>query len=157
MTNSCDEDFNMRNNKQLGKVGQEAVRYIEQLVLVFIAIATVYATFHEIYKMWDTAIVGVADLLLLFLYLEVLSMVKHYLGSGKLAVRYPLYIGMVALARYMILEVKTLSPEHILAVSAAVLVMALAVLAVRYGHVRYPYVEDGDNPNTPITSINLKL
>lgn len=147
----------MRNNKQLGKVGQEAVRYIEQLVLVFIAIATVYATFHEIYKMWDTAIVGVADLLLLFLYLEVLSMVKHYLGSGKLAVRYPLYIGMVALARYMILEVKTLSPEHILAVSAAVLVMALAVLAVRYGHVRYPYVEDGDNPNTPITSINLKL
>ncbi len=147
----------MRNNKQLGAVGQEAVRYIEQLVLVFIAIATVYATFHEIYKMWDTAIVGVADLLLLFLYLEVLSMVKHYLGSGKLAVRYPLYIGMVALARYMILEVKTLSPEHILAVSAAVLVMALAVLAVRYGHVRYPYVEDGDNPNTPITSINLKL
>ncbi|MDZ4142343.1 MAG: phosphate-starvation-inducible PsiE family protein [Methylotenera sp.] len=147
----------MRNNKQLGEVGQEAVRYIEQLVLVFIAIATVYATFHEIYKMWDTAIVGVADLLLLFLYLEVLSMVKHYLGSGKLAVRYPLYIGMVALARYMILEVKTLSPEHILAVSAAVLVMALAVLAVRYGHVRYPYVEDGDNPNTPITSINLKL
>ncbi len=147
----------MRNNKQLGEVGQEAVRYIEQLVLVFIAIATVYATFHEIYKMWDTAIVGVADLLLLFLYLEVLSMVKHYLGSGKLAVRYPLYIGMVALARYMILEVKTLSPEHILAVSAAVLVMALAVLAIRYGHVRYPYVEDGDNPNTPITSINLKL
>lgn len=147
----------MRNNRQLGKIGQEAVRYIEQLVLVFIAIATVYATFHEIYKMWDIAIVSVGDLLLLFLYLEVLSMVKHYLGSGKLAVRYPLYIGIVALARYMILEVKTLSPEHILAVSAAVLVMALAVLAVRYGHVRYPYVEDGDNPNTPITSINLKL
>ena len=75
---------------------------------------------------------------------------RHYLGSGKLAVRYPLYIGMVALARYMVLEVKTLSAEQILAVSGAVLVMALAVLAVRYGHVRYPYTEDGDNPNTPI-------
>ncbi|MGB2832660.1 MAG: phosphate-starvation-inducible PsiE family protein [Methylotenera sp.] len=140
----------MKNTNPLGKVGQDAVRYIEQLVLVFIAIATVYATFHEIYKMWDTAIVSVGDLLLLFLYLEVLSMVKHYLGSGKLAVRYPLYIGMVALARYMVLEVKTLSAEQILAVSGAVLVMALAVLAVRYGHVRYPYTEDGDNPNTPI-------
>lgn len=134
----------------IGKAGQEAVRYIEMLVLVFIAIATVYATFHEIFKMWVTNVVGVGDLLLLFLYLEVLSMVKHYLGSGKLAVRYPLYIGMVALARYMILEVKTLSPEHILAISGAVLVMALAVLAVRFGHVRYPYTEDGDNPNSPI-------
>jgi len=140
----------MKNTNPLGKAGQDAVRYIEQLVLVFIAIATVYATFHEIYKMWDTAIVGVGDLLLLFLYLEVLSMVKHYLGSGKLAVRYPLYIGMVALARYIVLEVKILSAEQILAVSGAVLVMALAVLAVRYGHVRYPYTEDGDNPNIPI-------
>lgn len=134
----------------IGKAGQEVVRHVEMLVLVFIAIATVYATFHEIYKMWATNVVGVGDLLLLFLYLEVLSMVKHYMGSGKLAVRYPLYIGIVALARYMVLEVKTLTPEHILAVSSAVLVMALAVLVVRFGHVRFPYTEDGDNPNVPI-------
>ncbi len=139
-----------KNSNALGKAGQEVVKHVEMLVLVFIAIATVYATFHEIYKMWATAVVSVGDLLLLFLYLEVLSMVKHYLGAGKLAVRYPLYIGMVALARYMVLEVKHLSPEHILAVSGAVLVMALAVLAVRFGHVRYPYTEDGDNPNSPI-------
>ena len=140
----------MKNITPLGIAAQRAVRYVEQIVLIFIAIATAYASLHEIYKMWSTTIVGVGDLLLLFLYLEVLSMVKHYLGSGKLAVRYPLYIGMVALARYMVLEVKTLSPEHILAVSGAVLVMALAVLAVRFGHVRYPYTEDGDNPNVPI-------
>ncbi len=142
------QNFPPKNS--FGKAGQEVVRHIEMLVLVFIAISTVYATFHEIYKMWVTGVVGVGDLLLLFLYLEVLSMVKHYLGSGKLAVRYPLYIGMVAMARYIVLEVKTLSAEQILAVSGAVLVMALAVLVVRFGHVRYPYTEDGDNPNVPI-------
>lgn len=141
---------NIPPKNPIGKAGQEVVRYIEMLVLVFIAMSTVYATFHELYKMWTTNVVGVGDLLLLFLYLEVLSMVKHYLGAGKLAVRYPLYIGMVALARYMVLEVKTLSAEQILAVSGAVLVMALAVLVVRFGHVRYPYTEDGDNPNSPI-------
>jgi protein PsiE len=134
-----------RNNNPIGKAGQEVVKHVEMLVLVFIAIATVYATFHEIYKMWTNAEVSVGDLLLLFLYLEVLSMVKHYLGSGKLPVRYPLYIGIVALARYLVLEVKVLTPEHILAVSVAVLIMALAVLTVRYGHVRYPYSEDGDS------------
>jgi protein PsiE len=133
----------------LGKAGQEIIRYVEMFVLVFIAIATAYAAFHEIYKMWLLAVVNVGDLLLLFLYLEVLSMVKHYLGSGKLAVRYPLYIGMVALARYMVLDVKSLSAEHILAVAGAVLIMALAVLVVRFGHVRFPYTEDGDNPNSP--------
>lgn len=142
---------NIPPKNPIGKAGQEVVRHIEMLVLVFIAIATVYATFHEIYKMWATNVVGVGDLLLLFLYLEVLSMVKHYLGSGKLAVRYPLYIGIVAMARYIVLEVKVLSAEQILAVSGAVLVMALAVLVVRFGHVRYPYTEDGDNPNVPIT------
>lgn len=138
----------MQNTPQknpIGKAGQEVVRHIEMLVLVFIAMATVYATFHEIYKMWATEVVGVGDLLLLFLYLEVLSMVKQYLGSGKLPVRYPLYIGIVALARYLVLEVKTLAPEHILAVSTAVLIVALAVLVVRFGHVRFPYTEDNDS------------
>lgn len=139
----------MKTSSQIGKAGQEAIKYVEQLVLVVIGMATVYATFDEIYKMWVTSKVGVGDLLLLFLYLEVLSMVKQYLGSGKLPVRYPLYIGIVALARYLVLEVKTLTPEHILAVATAVLIIALAVLAVRFGHVRFPYTEDGDNPNIP--------
>ena len=40
----------MKTSSQLGKAGQEAIKYIEQLVLVFIGMATVYATFDEIYK-----------------------------------------------------------------------------------------------------------
>jgi len=130
---------------KLGKIGYTSMVYIEQFVLVFIAIATVYATFHEIYRMWVAEIVTVGDLLLLFLYLEVLSMVKHYLVSGKLPVRYPLYIGIVALARYIVLDIKELDAYRILAVATAVLIMALAVLAVRYGHVRYPYTDSGDS------------
>lgn len=123
-------------------IGQLGVQYVEQFLLVFIAIATVYATYHEIYTMYLAAVVTVADLLLLFLYLEVLSMVKLYIGSGRLPVRYPLYIGIVALARYMVLEIKELDAYRMMAVAASVLIMALAVLVVRFGHVRYPY-EDG--------------
>lgn len=134
----------MKHGNRISDLGQKSIQYVELLLLVIIAISTAYATFHEIYKMWLTSVVTVADLLLLFLYLEVLSMVKHYIGSGKLPVRYPLYIGIVALARYMVLEIKSLSPEHILAVSAAVLIMAVAVLVVRFGHVRFPY-EDGND------------
>jgi protein PsiE len=66
-------------------------------------------------------------------------MVSLYYGSGKLPVRFPLYIGMVALARYLILDMKGMDGLRILAVTAAVLMLALAVLAIRYGHIRFPY------------------
>lgn len=135
----------MRPINKFSIVGQLGVQYVEQFLLVFIAIATVYATYHEIYTMYLAGVVTVADLLLLFLYLEVLSMVKHYIGSGKLPVRYPLYIGIVALARYMVLEIKELDAYRMMAVAASVLIMALAVLVVRFGHVRFPYEDGADS------------
>jgi protein PsiE len=84
-------------------------------------------------------VVTLGDLLLMFLYLEVLSMVSHYFSSGRMPVRYPLYIGMVALARYLILEMKEMDGPRILMITAAILVLAFAVLVVRYGHLRFPY------------------
>ncbi len=82
----------------------------------------------------------------MFLYLEVLTMVGLYYNSGKLPVRFPLYIAMVALARYLILDIKELDVWRMLAVSGSVLLISLAVLVIRYGHVRFPYSEDAVRP-----------
>ena len=112
---------------------------VEHIGLLVIAIATVIAMASEVHQMWAMQRVTLADLLLLFIYLEVLTMVSLYYGSGKLPVRFPLYIGMVALARYLILDMKDMDGLRILAVTAAVLMLALAVLAIRYGHIRFPY------------------
>jgi len=46
---------------------------------------------------------------------------------------------MVALARYLVLDLKELTEWRMLAVAAAILLLTLAVLAIRYGHVRFPY------------------
>ena len=124
---------------------------IENIGLIIIGIATVVAGYHEVTLMVDNGKVTLADLLLMFLYLEVLTMVGLYYNSGKLPVRFPLYIAMVALARYLILDIKELDVWRMLAVSGSVLLIALAVLVIRYGHVRYPYAEDagrsgGDQP-----------
>jgi protein PsiE len=126
------------------QMGQQGLNIFEKLVLLFIALATLAATGHEIIRMWQSAAVSVGDLLLLFLYLEVMSMLKHYLGSGKLPVRYPLYIGIVALARYMVLDIKDLDAWQIFAVSGAIFILAMSVLVVRYGHVRFPYSDGSD-------------
>jgi protein PsiE len=117
---------------------------VEHLGLLVIAIATVFAMASEVMIMVNAAQVTLADLLLLFLYLEVLAMVGLYYGSGKLPVRFPLYIGMVALARYLILDMKAMDDWRMLAVSGSILMLTLAVLLIRFGHVRYPYL--GEEP-----------
>jgi protein PsiE len=112
---------------------------LETVGLLVIAVATAVAAAHEVVLMVELGRVTLADLLLLFIYLEVFTMVGVYLESGQLPVRLPLYIGIVALARYLILDMKEMDAWRMLAVSAAVLLLALAVLVIRYGHVRYPY------------------
>ena len=114
---------------------------IEFVGLTVITIATVIAGYIEVSHMVNVGLVTLADLLLMFLYLEILAMVGMYFESGKLPVRFPIYIAIVALARYLVLDIKNLDMWHMLGVAAAILLLTLAVLALRYGHVRYSYGE----------------
>lgn len=125
--------------------GHKVIVWVEVAGLLIIAIATVVAIGFELTSMFRMAVVNLADLLLLFIYLEVLAMVAIYLDSGKLPVRIPLYIAIVALARYMILDMKNLDTWRLLGVAGAALVIALTILVIRYGHSKFPY-DEKDNP-----------
>ncbi len=94
--------------------------------------------------MWVQQNVMLTDLLLLFIYVETVTMVKVYWESGKLPVRMPLYIAIVAIARYLIIDVKDMDAPRIIAIAASILIIALAVLVVRWGHVRFPYPASSD-------------
>ena len=123
-----------------------ALEWVEFFGLAVVAIATALAMWDEIALMWHNGRVTLTDLLLMFLFLEVLTMIAQYFKSGQLPVRFPLYIGMVALARYLILDLKELNELRMLAIAGAILLLAIGVLVIRYGHVRYPYNEDRDTP-----------
>ena len=112
---------------------------VEHGGLICIAIATVIAGVTEVFAMVQAAKVTLTDLLLLFLYLEVLAMVTIYFETGQLPVRFPLYIAIIALARYLILDLKEMNNWRILFVAAAILVIAAAVLVIRFGHFKFPY------------------
>lgn len=118
---------------------------VEYIGLLIIALATSVAIYQEAMVMVEARKVGLADLLLMFLYLEVLAMIGQYFKSGQLPVRFPLYIAMVALARYVILDQKDMSEWRMLAVSGSILLLTIAVLVIRYGHVKFPYREDREN------------
>jgi protein PsiE len=125
--------------KSISSIGHVALTWVTDIGLLIIGISTIIAVGIEVMVMIDARTVTLADLLLLFIYLEVISMVAIYLDSGKLPVRMPLYIAIVALARYLILDMKGLETWRIIGVAAAALVLAFAVLVIRFGHTRFPY------------------
>jgi len=131
----------MKPNK-FSKLTQQSLTLVGQTVLIVIAVSTIFAVLQEIAHIWEAGSIAVGDLLMLFLYLEVMSMLNHYLGSGNLPVRYPLYIGIIALARFLVLDIKDIDAFKIFALSGSILLIAIAILIVRYGHVRFPYTED---------------
>lgn len=129
----------MPERKTISRAGRRAVSIVEDAGLLVILFATVVAALQEVAQMVAARSVGLADLLLMFIYLEVVAMVAAYWQSGQLPVRMPLYIGMVALARYLILDMKSMDEWRMLAVSGAILLLGVAVLVIRFGHVRFPY------------------
>ncbi|MEG3619134.1 phosphate-starvation-inducible PsiE family protein [Magnetovibrio sp. PR-2] len=121
------------------KAAASAIHIAEKIGLFLIAIATIIAIGQEVEVMISIKTVRLADLLLLFIYLEVLTMVSSYLKSGAMPIRMPLYIAMVALARYIVLDVKGMENWELIAVTSGILIISLAVLVHRFGHVTYPY------------------
>ena len=120
------------------------IQLIEWAGLFLITLGVIAAIFQEILHVMDKGKVELHDILLLFIYLEVMSMVALYLTSGKLPVRYPIYIAIVAIARYVILDLKELSSVDVIWLAIAMLILTLSALVLRYGHAAFPYSEKVD-------------
>jgi protein PsiE len=136
-------NINSESFDRIRKMLTNGLDIVEYAGLLVIAFATTIAMYGEVILMVAARAVHLSDLLMMFLYLEVLAMIGEYFKSGQLPVRFPLYIAMVALARYLILDLKEMTEWRMLAVAAAIFLLTVAVLIVRYGHVRFPYREDG--------------
>ncbi|CAG9274961.1 phosphate-starvation-inducible protein PsiE [Paraburkholderia unamae] len=117
---------------------ERAMELAELFGLFIIGIGTVAAMGVLIWHMVNSDGVTLTDLLLMFLYLEIFAMVGQYLKAGQLPVRFPLYIAMVSIARDLILRAGANTELHLLASAAAIVLIALGVLIIRYGQARFP-------------------
>ncbi len=111
---------------------ENIVKQIQLLALVIILGATVIAFGIEIYQMIEVQKVTLADLLLLFLYLEVLAMVRVFWESQSIQITLPLFIAITALARFIILQGKSINPEVLLYEAGAIVLIAIAILVLRF-------------------------
>lgn len=110
----------------------KVIESAEKALLILIALATLYATGEELLVLFLNRHVELADLLLLFIYTEVLGMVAVFYRSKKIPITLPLFIAMTALSRLIILQGKELQPENLLYEAGAILLIALACLIIRY-------------------------
>ena len=111
------------------------VGFIEKAVIFVILASTITAIIFEILKMIDDRYVELADLLLLFIYVEVIGMVRVYYVSNRVRMTYPLFISITALSRLIILQGKDSNPELLLYEAGAIVLVALAVIILRLRYV----------------------
>ncbi len=125
-------------------LGNLLVDLFHYAALFAIGAVTVWATLAEFVRLMEIGHVSVGDLLLLFIYLEVGAMVGIYFRTSRMPVRFLVYVAITALTRLLIGEVGKLEAgeggdaQQLMWIAGAALVLAVALLLLRYGSSRFP-------------------
>jgi phosphate starvation-inducible membrane PsiE len=126
--------------ESLGNLLMEVFHY---LALFAIGAVTAWAAVMAFLGMLEKGQIDIDDILLLFIYLELAAMVGIYFKTNHMPIRFMIYVAITALTRLMISDI---SHNHtpgwgVVMVSAAILLLALAILVVRYASSRFPSVQ----------------
>jgi len=115
----------------------KTIRNIQLTAVLVVLISTVIAFFLEIKEMYVNQNITLADLLLMFIYIEVIGLVKSYWETRAVRITYPLVIAITALARFIILQDKESDPTNLIYISIAILIVALATVVIRFRNSKY--------------------
>jgi protein PsiE len=123
-----------------------AIRNIQLVAVVVVLISTIVAFLLEIIKMYEVQNVTLADLLLMFIYIEVIGLVRSYWESRSVRVIYPLIIAITALSRFIILQDKESDPTNLIYLAGAILIVSIATVVIRFRRSKYLKI-DKDKSN----------
>ena len=124
---------------------------IEKFLHLMILCIVIYLCGREVFQMFLDGSVGVSSIMLIFIYLEIIQMIQIYFESGKIPVRYPLYICMFNLAR--IISFESLDSSDALNHSIAILMVGLALLALA----GRKYIRDKEISMPKISDLSRKI
>ena len=110
------------------------IKNLQLGLLVVILVSTIIAVFIEIVNMYQFKSVTLADLLLMFLYLEVMAMVRVFWEEQSIRITLPLLIAITALSRFIIMQGKEMDPSALVYQSGAILLIAIAIVVMRLRH-----------------------
>ena len=113
---------------------KDIVKYLQLGLLGIILVSTVIAVMLEINLMFSNKSVTLADLLLMFLYLEVMAMVRVFWDQQSISITLPLLIAITALSRFIILQGKEMDPSALVYEAVAIVLIAGAIVILRLRH-----------------------
>ncbi|MBO6811873.1 MULTISPECIES: phosphate-starvation-inducible PsiE family protein [Marinobacter] len=103
---------------------------IERILLFLVVLMTLGGVAFELHSLYVAQSINLADILLMFLYLEVIGMVAVFYSDRRSASVFPIFIAITALARLIILQGKDMAPENILYEAIAILILAIAAFVM---------------------------
>ena len=118
------------------------IRNIQLTAVLFVLVSTIIAFFLEIMEMYENKNIELADLLLMFIYIEVIGLVKSYWETRSVRITYPLVIAITALARFIILQDKDSDPSNLIYISIAILIVAIATVVIRFRNSKYLKIDN---------------
>ena len=118
-----------------------SIRNIQLVAVVVVLISTIIAFFLEMKEMYENKDITLADLLLMFIYIEVIGLVRSYWETQSVRITYPLIIAITALARFIILQDKESDPANLIYISLAILIVAIATVIIRFRNSKYLKIE----------------
>ena len=118
-----------------------SIRNIQLVAVIVVLVSTIIAFFLEMKEMYDNKDITLADLLLMFIYIEVIGLVRSYWETQSVRITYPLIIAITALARFIILQDKESDPANLIYISLAILIVAIATVIIRFRNSRYLKIE----------------
>jgi len=122
---------------RLDRLGNALVSAFQVIALFVIGATIIWSAAHDYLWMIRAGRAGLDDILLLFIYLELGTIVGIYFKTDRLPVLFLLYVAITALTRFLAVDVKDLSLESVLAVTASLFVLTLAVLVVQIATSRF--------------------
>ena len=118
-----------------------SIRNIQLVAVIVVLVSTIIAFFLEMREMYENKDITLADLLLMFIYIEVIGLVRSYWETQSVRITYPLIIAITALARFIILQDKESDPANLIYISLAILIVAIATVTIRFRNSRYLKIE----------------
>ena len=118
------------------------IRNIQLTAVLFVLVSTIIAFLLEVKEMYDNRNIELADLLLMFIYIEVIGLVKSYWETRSVRITYPLVIAITALARFIILQDKDGDPSNLIYISVAILIVAIATVIIRFRNSKYLKIDN---------------
>ena len=118
------------------------IRNIQLTAVFILLISTVIAFIIEMKTMYDNETITLADLLLMFIYIEVIGLVKSYWETRAVRITYPLVIAITALARFIILQDKESDPTNLIYISLAILIVAISTVIIKFRNSKYLKIDN---------------